>query len=725
MNGRFVQLLLPLRGSVITKPIISFDCETYGKENKFVLGVISTENGEERFTDPLAMLEALTTEENRGHHIFATQLAFDAFVLFQATSGNRRMPKDFSGFDNGSKLIWIKRLIRDEARLTQQKEKGKRRKEYVTLLDSLNIFPAGVEQMGEILQRVSKTYHKAAQKNNDRSLERLAIRYDVRKLPSPGCQCDINTNPDHEYCKSWLGKLTWQEMTEEQKEITFEYCALDAKVTRLFMEWFQNEINKLGANLKMTAASTAMDLFRRQYMRQDNIVIPQPHWTCLVESRLSYYGGRTEDLVKGTVGPIWDYDVASMYPSSMLEVRFPYPSPERFTRVEEPHPDCLEREGFSRVKLKVPYSHIPPLPYRHGPKLLFPWGELEAVWTNLEIRYALSQGCKLQELKWSYFTEKTFNPFESYVTDLYGKRLEYAYPNDCDSPTCQYHTANKPSAKCISSLAVEEVIKLFLNGLYGKFAQNFLTEEEAEELGVKTKKGGGTFKRIEDANEEELLFTGQNFPHYLIEGYAIDKAVPKLKAFMNPILSSYVTSQARIKLHQFFMMGLEEKAELLYTDTDSLISTKPLSFAVEEKLLGKLQVGKQWKQITILGPKSKLLVGLNGKKHYTAKGVPGKSFLYTEGLQTKRIKPRAELFDSLDTEQKPKVTYNRFLKFKESMARGRLPNEVVEIAKTFDPFEFPKRKIIGKPSLKDLVTKKFDTVPWQIKDGMIVNEAFA
>jgi hypothetical protein len=714
--GRFTQLLVPLHGEAKEKPLVAFDCETVGKQNRFVLGVISTDRGEERFTDPQAMLDRLTDETNLPNHVFATQLGFDAFVLFQATAGDRRMPKDFSSFDNGSKLIWVKRMIAESERNEAGRSKAKKRR-YVTLLDSLNVFPGGVESMGDILQKVSVTYRK-------RGLVNLADRYNVKKLPSPGCEC-APSNPDHDGCKSWLGKLSWDQMSSQQRETTFTYCALDAKVTRLFMEWFQGEIVKLGASLRMTAASTAMDLFRRRYMKQESQVIPQPHWTALVDSRLSYYGGRTEDFVKGTIGPVWDYDVASMYPSSMLEIEFPYPSPERFTRIDHPHEKCLQREGFSRVTVTVPAMDIPPLPFRQGPKLLFPTGTLLGVWTNLELRYAISQGCVVNDIEWSYFTDKTFNPFSGYVTDLYNKRLSYAYPSDCSEADCRYHVHKHLSGKCSSALATEEVIKLFLNSLYGKFAQSFLTEEESKELGVKSKKGGGTFKHLEDATEEEILFTGQNFPEYLIEGYVIDKAVPKLKAFMNPILSSYVTARARVKLHEFFMLSVKEGAKVLYTDTDSLYVTKPLSFAVEEKILGKLQVGKEWCRMTILGPKSKMLVDTKGKAHYTAKGVPGKSFLFTEGLKTKRTKPRAELFASLETEAYPTVKYSRFLRFKESMARGRLPNEIVEMSKTFDPFEFPKRRIIGKPSLKDLTRGHYETEPWEVQDGIIVKEAEA
>lgn len=729
MGGKFVQLLIPLHSEPLTKPIISFDCETVGRENRFDFGVISWDDDHEQlFTSAEEMLQALTIRENTKKLIFATQLGFDSMVLFQAVAGDRRMPEGWSQFDNGSKLIWCKKIVGEyerKAKETGHADRKSPKRMYVTLLDSLNIFLGGVALMGEILQKVSKTYHKAYEKSGSEVHRRLAERYNVKKLPAPGCVCEPE-NVDHVGCKSWLGRLSFAHQSEAQRKISVEYCAADARTTRLFMEWFQEEIVKLGGQLKMTAASTAMDLFRRKYMRQEGRVIPQPHWTCLIESKLSYYGGRTEDFVKGTLGPVWDYDVASMYPSSMREISFPYPSPERFTKTTKPHPDCLQKEGFSHVKINIPKDqHIPPLPYREGSKLIFPTGQITGTWTNLELRHAIQTGCTIEDIAWSYFTSKVFNPYKGYVEDLFQKRMAYAYPNDCDSLTCPYHIHKKPSRKCDQQMATEEVIKLFLNGLYGKFAQNFLTEEQAEEIGIHIKKGGGTFKRIENATQEEFNYTAQNHPEYLIEGYVIDKAIPKLKAFMNPILSSYVTARARVKLHQ--MIQQANPQNVLYTDTDSLYTRKPLEFATEEKILGALQVGKQWQKITILGPKSKALITMPDEKgqtksHYTAKGVPGKSFVYADDGTQIRTKPRAELFDSLITEEKPTVSYHRFLRFKESMARHKLPNEIVEITKTFDPFAFPKRKIIGKlPTLAELARREIKTEPWHYEDGQIVN----
>lgn len=687
--------LTTLKGAPLPKLVVGFDCETYGTQNKFQFGYVSSIDGDDYYDDPREMLDTLGGYRYQGQLIYATNLAFDAFALFQAVAGPRQIPSGWEAFDNGSKLIWVKNRIRKE----KSAATGNMTKRYQTLLDSLNLFPIGVYNLGEILQKVSRMYAKPGPLQD----LKLARYYDERKLSMP----------------AWIGKKQLHQLSTEELAAGKEYCAADARTTRKFMEWANGEIRKLGAKVKVTGASTAMDLFRRQYLANP---IPQPRWECLVDSRFSYYGGRTEDFVKGTVGPIWDADVTAMYPASMVEIAFPYPSPERFVKRTSPHPSCLEHEGFASVRIRVPRMHIPPLPFKLKGKLLFPYGTLEGVWTHLELRHAISVGCVLEELKWSYWCEQTFNPFTEYVTDLIGKRLSYLCPDSCPKYQLSGVHCYEVGAKCDDSIATEEVIKLFLNGLYGKFAQNFLTEEEAAALDIITKHGGGTFKHISEATEEEIAYTSRYHADYLVEGWVVNAAIPKLKAFMNPILSSYVTARARVKLHEFFLMAESEGARVLYCDTDSIYTDKPLSFTVPGKELGKLQSGKRYKEILVVGPKAKRLLTEDGKVVVTFKGVPAKSFNMADPFDLDSFtpnKPREETFSGMESGKIATPKFTRFMKVREAFARDKQPNEMVEVAKEFNPFEFPKRRFIGIPkdhstAVRALLSREFRSVPWEI-----------
>lgn len=694
MPKEFTPLLIPLRGKPKLSPVISFDCETFGEENEFQIAVVSTPEKDVLFEDPTETLDYLTRRDFWNHNIFATNLIFDAFALFQASTGPGKMPPGWSFFDNGSKLIYVKKIVAQEIRA----ETGAQKHKYQSLLDSLNIFPAGVEEMGKILTRVSED----AAKSGDFA---RAEYFREGKLEKP----------------RWLGKRRWCDLSQNNRDLLFNYCAADARVTRKFMEWFGAEVHALGAELKLTAASTALDLFRRKYMAEDNICIPQPTWQCMVDSKLSYYGGRTEAFCIGTVANVWEADVTAMYPASMTEIEFPYPSPEHFVKWDNPPISCLEHEGFAKVTIRVPYMDTPPLPFRTEDKLLFPWGTLIGVWTHIELRYALELGCVIEDIEWSYFNHKTFNPFRSYVTDLFKKRLQYLCAVECEKFL--------RGEKCEHSMVTEEVIKLFLNGLYGKFAQNFLTQEQADELHVHIKPGGGTYKTFDDATPEEIFFTGSNYPHLLAKGYVINKAIPKVKQFMNPILSSYTTARARVKLHQFMLRAAQEGALVLYTDTDSLYYVKadgPLSFVTKHKTLGLLQHGKLYDSMTIVGPKAKLLKRQDGKTIYTLKGVPPKSFVtdYSSikpemsdaelDALTVELNPRKQTFESLLEDRFETPEYSQFLKFKNAMRQEEAPNKISRTSKDFNPFDAPKRRILGSPTKRDLTLKLFQTVPWEI-----------
>ena len=696
-DAQFIPFLTPLRSEPKLSPVIAFDTETYGETNTFQIGVVSTKERDYLFTDAQELLDFLCRKEFWNHNVYATNLAFDAFACFQSAYSPGKMPPAWSFFDNGSKLIWVKKLVSQETRWD-----GRQINRYQTLLDSLNIFQAGVEQMGEILNRVGGDY------------------FPESKLIKP----------------RWLGKKKWGNLTTSERNELSTYCAADARVTRKFMEWFALEVTKLGGELKITAASTAMDLFRRKYLREANMAIPQPAWPCMVDSRFSYYGGRTEDFVRGIVKEPWDADVTSMYPSAMLECNYPYPSPEHFVKWTSPPSSCLQHEGFAKVTIVVPFMQIPPLPFKVDGKLLFPFGSLTGVWTHLEIRYAQTLGCKVEEIEWSYFNPKTFNPFKSYVEDLFQKRMTYAYPSICDdSCNCNGRITGK---KCKFGMAVEEVIKLFHNGLYGKFAQNFLTKEQGDSFGLVVKKAGGTFKSFEDASIDEIMFTSINFPEYLARGYVINKAIPKLKQFMNPILSSYTTAQARIRLHQFILRAIAEGATVLYTDTDSLYYTtpngKPLSFVVPNKQMGLLQGGKQYAEILIFNPKTKRLLTKDGKVINTAKGIPKKSFITNfaklrddmtqEELDemTEELEPREDFFQSLKIadENQGAARMSRFLKFKEAMSRDLQPNQIVPMTKHASPDAFPKRRILGNPSFEDLWRGSYQTTPWEVQNQELI-----
>lgn len=671
--------LEPLTGEAKPKEVIAFDCETWGKKNRFVVGTISYQHETIVHTDPHAMLEELGGYENRNKLTYATNLHFDAFTLFNEVAGAHSIPEGWEAFDNGSKLIFCKRRVNDK---------------WIYLLDSLNLFPLGVYDLGTILGKVAKSYARLQ--------SGMQNYYAAGKLEAP----------------SIMGKKPREKLSSQELEALITYCKADAEVTRKFMEWSTREIVSLGAKVKLTAASTAMDLYRRRFLPS---TIPQPSWESMIDARHSYYGGRTEDYLKGNVGAGFENDITAMYPSVMEESLFPMTDPQGMMKDSAPTDHCLEDEGFTKLTLTSPTDkdspeyQYPALPHRGKDHLLFPVGKLTGVWTNPQIRYAISLGWEPEKIEWSYHTDRTFRPFEDYVKNLMNLRLKYLCPG-CEASDLTGIPCWQAGRKCVNAHATEEVIKLFLNGLYGKFAQNFLTEEEGSEAKLLVKKGGGSFKPMAEASPEELSYTMEHHPEYLEKGVCLSTNPPSLKPFMNPILASYVTSGAQCKINEHQVKATKHGVRVFYTDTDSLLTNKRLPWAVKGKELGKLQEASEFEELIIVGPKAKLVKEKDGKQKATYKGVPGKSWIVEneDTMDSRSVQPRKDIFAGMVGDQL-KVNYTRMAKAREAIHLGFSPNEMLQVTKEFQPFTNPKRKIIGKPSIKDLLTKSFESTPWEVK----------
>jgi hypothetical protein len=176
-------------------------------------------------------------------------------------------------------------------------------------------------------------------------------------------------------------------------------CIALAEVMRRYYEL----VLRLGGSVGITAPSTAMQLFRRQFLGRGEVPerIPRHrHWDecregeaclgcCHEWIRRGYYGGRTEAFeMRGT--SVHYFDVNSSYVASMRENM---PIGERV--VEHGRIDWRRHSsqggrytGFAEVTVEIPEScPIPPLPHvdERTNKLIFPVGRFHGVWSLEEL----------------------------------------------------------------------------------------------------------------------------------------------------------------------------------------------------------------------------------------------------------------------------------------------------------------------------------------------------
>jgi hypothetical protein len=494
--------LTKLKRPIKTFKIASFDIETYGKDNKFLLGgLIDSNNVYYSFDDRNKMIYFIKDNIDKDTIIVATNLMFDFTALFYGT----KYFKDAKLLLRGGGMISAK--IFD-----------------ITFYDTLNYSKSSVESLGRLLN--------------------------LPKLVHP----------------KFLGKMYKNKFEKYRLRI---YNKRDCEISKLFLIQFQDVLNQLGCELKVTIASCSMDLYRRKYMPFD-IEKEFIHEKDFIYD--AYFGGRTEVFKRGinkSKDLYYLYDINSLYPSVMLNE---YPLPSSCHRSGLPRVEFINNyHGVSEVTIVCPYMYYPLLPYKLDGKLCFPVGIFRGTYNHIELRKALELGYKIRKIhKQIYYTE-TFYPFKKYVEELYELRLKYQSENNGIYST---------------------IVKILMNSLYGKFATKNVSEYEYVDL--------------ESNNIDNAILNKDGI------GYR-ETPIECNQAYIIPILSSYTTSYARLILYDHLV-----NLEGIYCDTDSVISKKVFETS---KDLGKMKLEKTFRQFNIVKPKEYYYKDLSNHYYVKIKGI--------------------------------------------------------------------------------------------------------
>lgn len=475
----------------------TFDIETWGlNATKFAFGVCMWQTKDRKFQQ----------------QVFFDNEAMIEFMISNKFKGYRWYAHNAGKFD----LIGLLgnyledprfKVVINSGRLISMKHKGNN----IQFIDSLNLFNTSLENIGKAMN-----------------------------LPK-------GITPE----KFIIGDRS-QEVVKED----IDYCIRDTQILLLAIIKFNEMIfNEFGTNIGLTIASTAQKVWLTHFLKQDLKVNKYDKYF-----RNSYYGGRTEVLQKRGqyVYPAYYHDFNSLYPSVMLEGKYPNPETLKFLNIINTDIKFIEEyEGVSDIEIEIPDMKYPPLPYKWQGKLIFPIGTLRGWYNHNEIRLALKYGAKIKKIYSTVFSKETVNYFEDYVIQMYSKRLMY-----------------KSEGNTMGDLFT----KLLLNSLYGKFAQKV----ERKELGFifeepKPKKGyQWIFEPYRDSNVGIWKLVDDQGKVVFKEGY-------------NNVVSfaSYTTSMARIKLYEAVQDVYLYGGEVYYTDTDSIISDIKIE---DSKELGKLKI---------------------------------------------------------------------------------------------------------------------------------------
>ncbi len=584
-------VLKPARQRLFKGKIYGFDIETYNKNKSFLCAsIFFDKNNKWVFYDKQKLIDFLKTKRFRNSHIVATNLSFDFFGTFY----NTKEVKNFQLLFRGSSLIYAKTFIR-----------GKNFHKTACLTKKVEGKTVKIKgKQGERIVFIDTTNYAQM------SVEKLGQILKLPKLEHPKF---LGKKPKN--------KKQWDEM--------ILYNLRDSEISKMYMEFLYKSFAELGASHKLTISSTAMSLFRNKYMKfYDVYYRHEPDE--LLEIFKAYYGGRTEAFSRGLIKDYNYYDFNSLYPDVMRN-KFPNPNAKRIT-----YKNNLEYikkyEGVSDVDVFCPDMKYPFLPYRTKDKLMFPVGKFRGWHSHVELRKCLTLGYKILKVYKTYYYKYDCEPFKDYVSDNYKLRKKFVKEKN----------------------PMEQVVKLLMNSLYGKFGQKFIDRDEWQPFN----------HTLEELNKLKFFERHGDF-------IRIKKDFTEPSAFCIPIWALYVTAYGRIKIYDAV-----KKSDAIYCDTDSIVTKSKLKTSDE---LGDLKLEMKIRHGIIVKPKFYAVVDSDRKEFVKIKGL-GKRLTFNEFNRFLKS---------------PKITYMKFMKFKESIRRGFIPNEIIDMIKKMD-LEDNKRQWVGK-----------------------------
>ena len=523
---------------------------------------------------------------------------------------------------------------------------------YNPILDDFEVFYNPKEMANFLLKPIRDHYdpdekHYMAAFNAPYDLNALHPHFNLNRLENKGrfITCTADKGTDRQTHKfryfnfidlnnfSYVGKTLKQlsddvgvdyiDIHDYKNPMILDACKSHAKATSVILQKFQHVINNdFKSTLKLTVASTAIEIFQRKFLREGHGVgagIPDKIPDHKLHQNMSYRGGITEMFNTNKHDNITCVDIKSMYPHIMRNITLP--NMNKCSKVltgRDVRGYLKHFEGCSQITVTIPeniYYH-PFLVLRNN-KLQAMKGEVFGVFTFTEIREMIRQGFKIGKTDWLIQFKQIDNFFSDFVDELY------------------LHKNRDKTG----------IYKLILNSLYGKFGQ-----KHAYDVGFKKLEDGDVF----DINEhyelngvmyEYLSLDRKNPPEFHIKSY--------------PLIASYITAGARMYLYnEMLKVGLDK---IIYCDTDSLMIADSLE-NVKKKIC---IIDKNMSVLEQLGKWDVKFTGefqAKGLKHYRFKEDGEDEYKYvTRGVPEKH---RADFWENNEVTIQRPVKFNTAIRSK-------------------------------------------------------------
>lgn len=303
------------------------------------------------------------------------------------------------------------------------------------------------------------------------------------------------------------------------------YNEQDCRILWHAIDEFENIQLDLGGELQKTIASCGMNLFKREFLRE-NI---DTHSAVNRNAREGYFASRVE-VFERHCRDAYYYDINSSFAFAMTK-----PCPGSLRRQHRRGLPDYDKIFMADMEIDVPENYLPVVPYRRPDSgLYFPTGRWRSWFTSVDLEMMEDEGVKFLKC----YDVMEFTPFydlADYARTIYTARLKAQRDGN-------------------SYLAL--VYKYLLNSLYGKFAESdekttFYWNPTVDRL---------VTLRNEDGSPKEgatRLFPG---------AWLQDKRVHV--SHMHVPISAHITAEARRTLHTF----MSYTGHQYYCDTDGFAS---------------------------------------------------------------------------------------------------------------------------------------------------------
>jgi len=599
-------------------------------------------------------LNTMLVNKYNGYTFYIHNLNYDGvFILNKLKAFNKLQDNE---------VFKIKAFYKDNSILKLEVGKDKNK---IIFMDSSNLLKG---KLRDLCQAFNIDFDKGYFPYD--FVNRTTLNY-IGKTPSYEFWTDLDKDEYNNLIKNdW--NLKEECLTYLEKDLE---CLL--QIINLFNKYVFRKFGMQITN-SLTISRLSLNIFMKDFIKDASIPLIKDN--IYDDIKNAYYGGVTE-VYKPYGENLYYYDVNSLYPFAAINSM----CSNKYTYVKAFNEKLILENlfGFFYCKIETTNHYLGLLPRRDKGTLLMPNGNWTGWYFSEELKFAAKHGYKITVLE-GYHFEKSEQVFDEYIHYLYNIKST---------------TKNKVE---------KSVMKSLLNNLLGRFGLNIykptteVVNSDYLDLLISTRQVNSFYKITDN---DYLVSYYPQISKDICTSHGIDyiKALSENKdkksnefSDVSLVISAAVTAYSRIYMNKIKLNILEQKGNIYYTDTDSIVTDIKLDDKLVGNDLGQFKLEYEILKGYFISSKTYCLVLKDSKIPFVCK---------SKGLDNKQL--TVEDFDKLYNGTSLEMTKLSAIRNYEEGSVVLTPSS---IKLNYDAF---KKRV----KILDSNEKWIDTKPVSIKDG--------